>query len=357
MSDTASDARLVKKGKARQFWIYNEKEPSDTALGLGYQFWAADNYSLFDKGTFPQQIPGKAENNYKTGVNFFKLLSLAGIDHHMTRDLGNRKMEVQAARIPPNYGWITRGETVVYLVPMEVIFSKIVTPVASLYGRLMRGEEDPLDYGLDGLPEKGQVIELMEPKLSPSTKIDAVDRYQTEVDTPIHELAGLLDEENDRIEQITLDVFEIMRRDAEKTGLLTVADGKIEFIMGPNRELIVADTGYSWDENRLLYYFPEGSFVDVSKEFARDVYAIMGYKGEIKKAKDRHPKEKSKWPEPPFLDEKQIGIMVDANEAVRKVILKESGADTAIKDVAYRTKDELERLKDQFKRDETGADI
>lgn len=50
-------------------------------------------------------------------------------------------------------------------------------------------------------------------------------------------------------------------------------------------------------------------------------------------------------------------IVVDANKAVRMGLLKERGADSFIKDVSIRAMDELDRLKDIYKRDETGADL
>ncbi|MCK4714699.1 MAG: hypothetical protein KAT35_03930, partial [Candidatus Aenigmarchaeota archaeon] len=226
-----------------------------------------------------------------------------------------------------------------------------------LHGRLRRGEEDPAKYGLEKAPENDELIVLYEPKISHSTKIETFDRYQTEVDVPIPVLAGLVGSEPQEVDDLALAVYDVMIKDAEKAGLFIVADGKVEMIMGPDRKIYVGDTGYSWDENRLLWEFPDGSFVDISKQFPRNIYAIRGYKGEITKAKKEFPKDKSRWPDPPLLDDNQIGIMTDANEAVRMAILGEKGAERAVKDVAYRAKDELERLKELYKRDETGAEI
>lgn len=357
MVEPLREADLIKRGKAREFWIYRDNQPTSRQLGLGFQDYARDNWSILDVGTFPQQIPSKAENNYRTGVNFFNLLEKAGIPHHMTRDLGNRKMEVRAARIPPDYDWIKRGETVCYLVPMEVIFSKWVTPVSSLHKRLRKGEEDPSKYGLEKPPEKNEFIVLEKPKITHSTKIEAIDKYQHELKVPIPELAGLVGDEPQRVDEITLAVYNEIIRDAEDIGLLIEADGKLEFIMGPEREFYVSDTGYSWDEDRKLYIFPDGSFVDVSKQFPRNIYTINGFRGELEEAKEKYPEDKSKWPKPPLLTDKQIQLLVDANDAVRMVTLREKGAEKAIKDVAYRARDELNRLKELYKRDETGEPI
>ena len=79
MEGVIQEANLAKRGKSREFWVYKGREPTPSQLGLGYQYWAEDNYSLFDKGTFPQSIPGKADSNYKTGVKFFELLEKEGI--------------------------------------------------------------------------------------------------------------------------------------------------------------------------------------------------------------------------------------------------------------------------------------
>jgi len=347
---------LIKNGKVKDFFQYRGADPSQEAFGLGYQTWPDDFYSLFDFGRFPQTIDGKADAMYKETVNFFKVLDKEGIPHHMVKDLGDKKIEVRVARIPPNYEWIEPGKTATYLIPIEVVFSQWVTPVSSLHGRLRKGTEDPSKYGLESPPEEGQTVVLDKPRITRSTKIEAVDQYEAEIKKDLFELAGLVDGEPKQLNDTALVVYDAIKKDAADSGLI-IADGKIECIMGPDREILVADSCYTWDENRILYELPDGRFIDLSKQLPRNIYTINGYKGELKAAQKESPEDKSKWPAPPLLDEKQMGIVVDANDAVRMGLLKENGADGALRNVASRAMDELDRLKELYKRDETGAEI
>ena len=359
VSDNMSDSRntiLIKNGKVKDFYQYKGADPSQEAFGSGYQTWPDDFYSLFDFGRFPQTVDGKADAMYKETVNFFKVLDKEGIPHHMVKDLGNKKVEVKVARIPPNYEWIEPGKTATYLIPIEVIFSQWVTPVSSLHGRLRNGTEDPAKYGLEGPPEKGQTVVLADPRITRSTKIEAVDKYEAEIGKDLFELGGLVGGEPQELDNIALAVYDGVKKDAADSGLI-IADGKIECAMDPDRNIIVVDSCYTWDENRILYELPDGMIVDLSKQLPRNIYTIIGYKGELKAAQKEFPEDKSRWPGPPLLDDSQMGIVVDANNAVRMGLLKESGADSALKDVASRAIDELDRLKELYGMDETGAEI
>jgi phosphoribosylaminoimidazole-succinocarboxamide synthase len=345
---------LVKRGKVKDFYIHPDHLPTDTMFGIGCQHWPDDRYSLFDYGTFPQEIPGKADAMHGETVHFFRLLEREGIPTHFIEDMGDRRMMVRAARIPPGYGWIKPGETTIYLVPIEVVFSQYVTPVASLHGRLRSGREDPKKFGLERPPERGETIVLAEPRITLSTKIDAVDMYETELGIDLAGRAGLVGNERQELEELGLAVYDAIKRDAEDIGLV-IADGKIETIMGPERMLYVADSCYTWDENRILCMLPDGRFVDLSKQFPRNIYTIIGYKEILKQAqKEGRPREE--WPAPQLLDERQLALVAKSNAAVRKAILREKegpGLEETAKEVA----DELDRLKDAHKRDETGKTV
>jgi phosphoribosylaminoimidazole-succinocarboxamide synthase len=357
MSNDVENAVLVKHGKVKDFYIFRLMPPTQISFGLGYQTWSDDFFSLFDYGRFPQTISGKAEAMYRETVNFFDIIGKNGVPHHMVEDMGDRKIKVLAARIPPNYKWIEPGKTATYLVPIEVVFSQWVTPVASLHGRLRKGVEDPAKYGLDKPPEKGETIILKEPKITRSTKIEPEDRYESEmVGTNLVELAGLVDDEPKKLDNIALEVYDIIKRDVEDTGLI-IADGKIECIMDPDRSLYVADSCLTWDENRILYELNDGRFVDLSKQFVRNIYTIMGYKSKLKEVMKKFPEDKSKWPKPPPLNDEQMNLVVKTNNAVRLGLLKEKGADKALNGIASKAVLELDRLKELYGIDETGEPI
>jgi phosphoribosylaminoimidazole-succinocarboxamide synthase len=344
---------LVKHGKVKDFYLFPGREPTPQAFGLGYQEWPDDFFSLFDYGRFPQKIPGKAEAMYRETVHFFDLLKKEGVPNHLVEDMGGRRIKVLAARIPPDYDWIEPGKTATYLIPVEVVFSQWVTPVASLHKRLRGGVEKPEKYGLAGVPNKGETVVLKEPKVSRSTKIEATDKYEAEVKQDLLKVAGLVGDEPKKLNAMTLQVYDVIKKDAEGSGLV-IADGKLEFIMGPDRALYVADSCNTWDENRILLMLPDGKFVDLSKQFVRNIYTINGYASHLKNAQKQAPDDKTTWPAPPPLSEEQMGLVVDTNEAVRMGLLKERGADQRLKNAASRARSELDRLKELYGRDETG---
>ena len=343
---------LVRHGKVKDFFVDRGNAPTDYRFGTGKMGWYEDKYSLFDYGRFPQEIPGKADAMYKETVHFFDLLNEEGIPNHFVNDMGNNEVMVRVARIPPNYGWIKPGETGIYLIPIEVVFSQYVTPVASLHGRLRSGKVRPEDYGLDHAPGKDETIVLDKPRVTMSTKIETVDRYESEIGKDLGELAGLVGNEKDRLREIALVTYDTIKRDAEDVGII-VADGKIECLMGPGRNIYVGDSCLTWDENRLLHMLPDGRYVDLSKQFPRNIYTINGYKAQLKEAQKEFPEDKSKWPKPPLLSDEQLGLVAEANAAVRKSLLREREG-PEIKKTARKVQNELDRLMDRYKRDVTG---
>jgi phosphoribosylaminoimidazole-succinocarboxamide synthase len=347
------DTVLIKHGKVKDFYLFRGMEPTQEAFGSGYQTWPDDFYSLFDYGRFPQKIPGKAGAMYKETVHFFDLLEDAGIPHHMIEDMSNIKIKVLVARIPPSYDWIEPGKTATYLIPVEVVFSQWVTPVASLHERLRKGTEDPAKYGLKHPPERGETVVLKEPKITLSTKIETTDKYEAEIKKDLLKTVGLVGNEPESLKHRTLQIYRLIQKDVEDTGLI-VADGKLEYALSPHRNLYAVDSCLTWDENRILYRLPDGRYIDLSKQFPRNIYTINGYKSELKKAQKASPEDKSKWPAPPLLSDEQMGIVISANDAVRAGLLRESGADRKLKKAARKALEELDRLKEKYHRDETG---
>lgn len=345
---------LFKHGKVKDFYVDPDNMPTDREFGIGFQTWPDDRFSLFDYGTFPDMIEGKADAMYRETINFFRIMGEEGIPSHYMHDMGNRKMAVRVARIPPDYEWIEPGETSIYLIPIEVVFSQYITPVSSLHKRLRSGKEKPEDFGLEKAPERGETVVLKEPRITFSTKIEAVDRYETETGQDLAELAGLVGNEKERLTDLALTVYGVIQKDAERAGLI-VADGKIECVMGPGRNIYVADSCWTWDENRILAEGPRGRLVDLSKQFPRNIYTINGYKSKLKGAQDADiPKED--WPEPPSLHREQLRAVEMANSAVRKAILGERDG-PSLNGAARRAATMLDRMKSYYKRDETGAEI
>jgi len=139
--------------------LYMETVPTETEFGRGYMEFRNDgSFSVFDYGTMPWGIERKGDWLYRTSLKFFEILHNAEIETHFMEDMDGRKIRIRLASMPQVYSAIVPGETVVYRVPMECVYTKILTPVASLHGRLRRGEEDPEKYGLERPPARGETI-------------------------------------------------------------------------------------------------------------------------------------------------------------------------------------------------------
>lgn len=321
-------------------------------FGRGVMHYEGDPFSVFDYGKMPWTIEGKGEDLYKETLHFFDVLEKESIPTHFLNNIGSRMIGIHLARML-EYDEIEPGKTIIYRVPIECVFSKVVTPVASLHKRLMNGKAKPEDYGLTGAPEAGETVILPEVKTSYSTKIETTDVYKGLKE--MAELAGLVGNEAERLDELTIAAANALFRDAEKTSLM-LADGKFEFVMGPGRNLIVADTGYTWDENRFLFNL-DGRYVDLSKQLPRNIYTIMGWKEELKVAQKEHPDDKSKWPEPPELTDMQMKVCREACYAVRAALTGEPASHGTLTDAAKHAIEILDDLKERYHRDETGADI
>ena len=263
-------------------------------------------------------------------------------------------MEIHLARML-GYDQIEPGKTTGYRVPIECVFTKVVTPASSLHRRLRTGE-NPAYYGLDTRPHKDEVVFLPETITTWSTKIEAGgDVYRT-----LKEMAkagGLVGREANRLKELTIAGAEALSMEAAKAGLV-LADGKFEFVLGPGRNLLFADSVYTWDENRWLYQLPNYRWVDLSKQVARNAYNIQGeWKRALKEAQKQYPQDKSRWPSPPDMGEDVRELFARASAAVRFALTDGREAEHFVKDVAQRVADGLDRLKDKYHRDELEEEV
>ena len=324
-----------------------------TRFGKGSMHFHSDGYSIFDYGTMPWKIPGKGRHLYETSLKFFEILKKHGLPSHFSEDLGNKKIGIHLARML-NYDAIVPGETTINRVPMECIFSRTVTPVSSLHGRLRSGKAKPEDYGLDHVPKRDEVITLPQTRATFSTKIEeGGDVYKS-----LEEMARvsvLVGNEAARLQNLTLEGAEILFEEADKTRI-HLADGKFEYVMGPGRNLLFGDTCYGWDENRWLYQLPDSRWVDLSKQFPRNAYNIEGrWKAALKKAQKEHPNDRNMWPRPPDLGEDVREAFAMASHAVRSELIGDESPH--LEQTAQLVADTLDRLKDKYGRDETGMEI
>jgi phosphoribosylaminoimidazole-succinocarboxamide synthase len=252
-----------------------------TALGRG-SFVFTDDYSVFDWGKMPDEIPDKGASLCTMGAYNFQLLEENHVPTHYegvragdgdeVLDLGEAlsagvvpdEMVISLTQVPDlpesdgEYDYdayhADAGEN--YLIPLEIVFRNRVGTGSSL-----RSRTDPEDHGLDFETWPDEVVELDEPIVEFSTKYEEQDRYLDRADA--ERIAGAAS--LDRLEELALAVDHIVTDHAADADL-THEDGKIECLY-VDGEIRVADVVGTFDENRFSY---EGQ--QVSKEVIRQYH-------------------------------------------------------------------------------------
>ncbi|RZH66378.1 phosphoribosylaminoimidazolesuccinocarboxamide synthase [Natrinema altunense] len=294
----------------KQFRI--EAEATAEELGRG-AFVFTDDYSVFDWGKMPDQIPLKGASLCTMGAFNFELLESEGVPTHYRGvversstdrrtssddDVENgdvvaladashppREMAIDLTQVPdlPHEGreydydsyHEAAGEN--YLIPLEIVFRNRV-PV----GSSLRRRTEPADHGLAFGSWPEEAVDLDEPIVEFSTKYEKGDRYLTREEAD--SIAGKAAIED--LESLAREVNRIVTEQADSAGLIH-QDGKIEccYYRG---ELRVADVVGTFDENRFSY---EGT--QLSKEVLRQyhkrtqpdwVRAVNAAKAEAKQA-------------------------------------------------------------------------
>jgi phosphoribosylaminoimidazole-succinocarboxamide synthase len=265
-----------------------DEEPSDGELGRG-AFVFTDDYSVFDWGKMPDQIPRKGASLCTMGAYNFEVLDQNHIPTHyegvavdgdavgsdrdrVTVDLADaltagaqpREMAISLTQVPdlPESGGeydydayhAAAGEN--YLIPLEIVFRNTV-PV----GSSLRKRSDPADHGLDRSEWPDEPVDLPKPVVEFSTKYEEQDRYLDR--EAADRIAGTAD--IDRLEELALSVNHVLNQQADDAGFVH-EDGKIECLYYRG-EIHVADVVGTFDENRFSYGGQE-----VSKEVVRQYH-------------------------------------------------------------------------------------
>jgi phosphoribosylaminoimidazole-succinocarboxamide synthase len=195
---------------------------------------------------------------------------------------------------------------------------------SSLFKRFEKGEVKPEDFGLTEVPEAG--VKLSEPLLDVSTKLEKRDRYLPWGEA--QQLAQLSDEQLTEIKKLTLKVNDFVTQHAEKVGL-EHADGKIEFAVDEQGDLILVDVFGTPDENRFLY---QGTHL--SKQVLRNYYKKLPWHAEFLEKGFEH--------KPPKADPKLISLVSDMYKSVCNVWCQDSTFDVPkMSEVVQRYKEYL----------------
>ncbi|WP_277542079.1 phosphoribosylaminoimidazolesuccinocarboxamide synthase [Haloarcula laminariae] len=252
-----------------------------TDLGRG-SFAFTDDYSVFDWGKMPDEIPDKGASLCTMGAYNFELLeerdvathyegvrtepdgAILDLDEALAAGTPPEEMVISLTQVPDlperegTYDYDAyhdeAGEN--YLIPLEIVFRNRVGTGSSL-----RRRTDPADHGLafDSWPDR--VVELDEPIVEFSTKYEEQDRYLDRAEA--ERIAGKAS--LDRLEELALAVDRLVTDTAAEADLVH-EDGKIECLYHDG-EVRVADVVGTFDENRFAY---DGQ--QVSKEVVRQYH-------------------------------------------------------------------------------------
>lgn len=271
--------------------------PTREKVGRG-RFIFSDRYSVFDWGEMPDHIDHKGSALCISAAYFFEKLERAGIpthylglvedDQRKNIDQINQPIHVLETRLfrvlePHRMGHGGYDYTVYLkekknlLVPLEVIYRNALPAGSSVHKRLENGELTLDELGLTEKPKEN--IDLPNPYLDVSTKLEATDRYLTWQEA--QQYSGLSDEKMREIKEVALKVNQMITKEVSRLGLKN-EDGKFEFALNGKGEVVLVDVLGTLDECRFTY---QG--IPISKEIARLYYRKGQWYQEIVKAKEK----------------------------------------------------------------------
>ncbi len=287
--------RLIRKGKVKEVY-----DIGDCKL----EFFFTDNISVFDK-VISNDVPRKGESLCKTSTYWFeRIKSDLKINTHFLERTNEQHMIVKKIDVISDHDMID-SETKSFLIPLEFISRYHVA--GSLLDRINRGDVDPRMLGFSQKPKYGE--KLPEPFFEMTTKLEKYDRPLTREEAK--DISSLSEEELVEIEDAVMKIDTMMEKTVEKNGLIHV-DGKKEFAMDENRELILVDTFGTADEDRFweMEDYKQGNFVEKRKEFVRKYYRDIEYFDELINARRKDEDEPPIPPLPEDLVEKTSEIYV-----------------------------------------------
>ena len=281
-----------------------QKKATPASFGSGV-FEFTDDYSVFDYGKMPQTVEHKGEALCRMAAYNFEQLQKRGIRSHYERLLKGNQMQVKLVQVLFPQKNEIKTNSANYLIPLELIFRNSLPKGSSVFKRLERGETTYQQLGLKTMPVPGERLEKA--ILDVSTKLEETDRYMNWKEAG--EMAKLTSKELDALQQSIYRIDDFLNEKAESVGL-EHADGKVEFALGPKRELMLVDVCGTLDENRFLF---DG--MHISKQVLRDYYNTTPWAKQIDEAKAaKLPKER--WPKPSPVPGELMRIVSDMYTSV-----------------------------------------
>ncbi|OGS60174.1 MAG: phosphoribosylaminoimidazolesuccinocarboxamide synthase [Euryarchaeota archaeon RBG_19FT_COMBO_69_17] len=263
--------RFLRKGKVKEVY-----EVSDDEL----EFVFTDQISVFDK-VIPTLVPHKGETLCRTSAHWFKVVEGLGIKTHFLRLADGSRMRVRRVQVIPEYDRIG-PDTRNFLIPLEVIARYYVA--GSLHDRVKAGRLHAEDLGFPPGHQPAYGEELPRPFLEVTTKLEEVDRELSRAEAL--RISKLSDEEYQALLEKVLAIDRRLNAEVRKRDLIHV-DGKKEFAMDADRQIMLVDTFGTADEDRFwdLAAYEDGRQVELSKEHVRQYYRRTGYHKELMDAR------------------------------------------------------------------------
>ena len=269
--------------------------PKGNTPGIGI-FSFSDRYSVFDWGEMPDHIRYKGSALTLISAWFFEAIEKAGVKTHYIgleedgvpkrlSDLNRpvNKMHVKLLNVikpqekDGKYDYsVYHSNLKNYLVPLEVIYRNFLPEGSSIFKRLKSGQIKLEDLGLSKMPEPGE--KCIPPILDVSTKLEVTDRYLTWKEA--QEISGLSERLINKMKSLLIFVDNLITQSVNHIGLVN-EDGKIEFGIDENGDLIIVDVLGTPDECRFTF---DG--IPVSKEVCRIWYRKSNWFSIIEKAKN-----------------------------------------------------------------------
>lgn len=273
--------------------------PTETSEGVGI-FEYTDYYTVFHYGRMPDTIPGKGEAICRMAVFNFTLLQQAGLRTHFRRFLPPNRIEFTLARIPDRDAGPPTLAAGSYLIPVQVLFRNELPAGSSVHRRIADGVLTPTELGLETVPAVGET--LRHPIVEYATMLDDINRFIPEAEA--QRLAGLSDEQFQAMRGHVVTVNDVLTRHAREVGM-NHADGKVEFLVSSDGQLVLADSPGTPDESRLMW---DG--VHCGKQVLRTWYVDNGFEVPVN-ALIAEGVPRSQWPHPVSLPPEFLPVMSD----------------------------------------------
>ena len=266
------------------------------------EFQFTDKISVFDK-PIPSIIPNKGETLCRTAVHWFEKAEEMGIKTHFLQQVASNRIRVKKVDIIRDYNKINNQSTR-YLVPCEFITRYYVA--GSFFDRVKKGSVTPSEVGWESTKEMKYGDKLPQPFFETTTKLERVDR-KIDFDEAI-KISGIDKTTLSQIRSIIFRLDDRMNEEVARRGLIHV-DGKKEFGMDENRNLMIIDVFGTADEDRFwdAEKYTHNEHLELSKEVVRQYYRKIGYKDALYEAREKGRPE----PDIPSLPEDMISRVTD----------------------------------------------